>query len=176
MCLWQRIAEEGQDVEFIFMRHGKAQDQALGLPDGERRLTLKGSNRVREVARALACGFVSVQNVQIWSSPLERAKETADLLAVVLKVKKVMIHPAIASENLNELLQDLQHQPNNATIIIVGHEPYLGMWVTRMTKAVVPFKIASVAAVKVTSLEPPEGRLRWFVNSRVLADIAETNY
>ena len=162
-------------MEFIFMRHGKAQDRELGLPDGERRLTVKGSNRVREVARALACGFVTVRNVQIWSSPLVRAKETADLLAMVLKVKKVMFHPAIASENLTELLHDLQNQPNTATIIIVGHEPYMGMWVTRMTKAVVPFKIASVAAVKVTSLEPPEGKLRWFIDSGVLANIAEAN-
>lgn len=162
-------------MEFIFMRHGKAQCRELGLPDGERRLTAKGSSRVQEVARALTCGFFTVGNVQIWSSPLVRAKETADLLAVVLKVKKVMIHPAIASENLNELLHDLQYQPNKATIIIVGHEPYLGMWVTQMTKAVVPFKIASVAAVKVTSLEPPEGKLRWFFHSGVLADLAEAN-
>ncbi|MDR3542296.1 MAG: histidine phosphatase family protein [Desulfosporosinus sp.] len=157
------------------MRHGKAQDRELGLPDGERRLTAKGSNRVREVARALACGFITGENVQIWSSPLVRAKETADLLAVVLKVKKVMTHPAIASENLDELLHDLPDQPNNAIIVIVGHEPYLGMWVTRMTNAVVPFKTASVAAVKVTTLEPPAGELRWFVDSGVLANIAEAN-
>ncbi|SPF35240.1 putative Phosphohistidine phosphatase SixA [Candidatus Desulfosporosinus infrequens] len=162
-------------MEVIFMRHGKAQDRELGLPDGERRLTVKGSNRVREVARALACGFVAGRNVQIWSSPLLRAKETAELLAVILKVKKVMIYSAIASENLDELLPDLLNQENNATIIIIGHEPYVGMWVTRMTKAVVPFRVASAAAVKVTSLAPPEGELRWFVDSGVLADIAEAN-
>lgn len=162
-------------MELIFMRHGKAQDQELGLPDGERRLTVKGNSRVREVAQALTCGFITGENVQIWSSPLVRAKETADLLAVVLKVKEVIIHPAIATENLDKLLPDLQNQPNNATIIIVGHEPYIGMWVARMSHAVLPFKVASVAAVKVTSLEPPEGKLRWFVDSGVLADIAEAN-
>jgi phosphohistidine phosphatase len=162
-------------MEFIFMRHGKAQERETGLPDGERRLTVKGSNRVREVARALACGFVTAGNVQIWSSPLVRAKETADLLAVALKVEKVMTHPAIASENLDELLHDLQSQPDNAIIIIVGHQPYLGMWVTSMTNALLPFKTASVAAVKVTSLEPPTGELRWFADSGVMAHIAEAN-
>jgi len=162
-------------MEFIFMRHGKAQDREVGLPDEERRLTVKGSDRVRDVARALARGFVTARNVQIWSSPLVRAKETAELLAVVLKVKNVIIHPALASGDLDKLLHDVKNQSNNDTIICVGHEPYLGMWVTRMTEAVVPFKTASVAAVKVTTLEPPAGELRWFVDSEVLANIAEAN-
>lgn len=157
------------------MRHGKAQDREPGLPDEERSLTTKGRTRVREVGRGLACGFVELRNVKIWASPLARAKETADIIASVLQVDTVVLHPAIATGDLEELATALQQEPENASIIIVGHEPFLGQWITAMTNAVVPFKTATVAAVKVTSLEPPAGRLRWFAYSGVLADIAEVN-
>lgn len=162
-------------MEIIFMRHGKAQEREEGLPDAERRLTPKGCNRVRAAARALACGFVALHNLYIWASPLVRARETAAIMAAVLQVEDVTVHPAIATGDLAELLAAIKELPDNAVVIVVGHEPYLGMWVTEMTQAVVPFKTATVAAVKVTSLEPPAGRLRWFAYSGVLADIAEAN-
>jgi phosphohistidine phosphatase len=162
-------------MEFVFLRHGKAQARETGLADEDRRLTGKGRKRVRDVARSLKCGLIDLRDVRIWSSPVRRAKETAEIVAKVLKVEKVQYHPAIASGDLNEWMRDLQELPDKASLLIVGHEPYLGRWVNRITGAEVSLFTASVAAVKMTSLEPPKGRLRWFASSGLLADIAEEN-
>ncbi len=162
-------------MEFVFVRHGKAQARETGLPDEDRRLTGKGRRRVRQVSRSLKCGLIDLRDVQIWSSPVRRAKETAEILAKVLKVEKVLFHPAIASGDLHELMRDLQESPDKATLLIVGHEPHLGAWVNRITGSEVALFTASVAAVRITSLEPPKGRLRWFASSGLLADVAEEN-
>ncbi|MHC1759400.1 MAG: hypothetical protein AB9917_07810 [Negativicutes bacterium] len=45
----------------------------------------------------------------------------------------------------------------------------------RITSAEVALLTASVAAVRITSLGPPKGRLRWFASNGVLADVAEGN-
>ena len=96
-------------------------------------------------------------------------------ISAVMKVEKVRLHPAIATGDLDALLKDLLNLSDKAVIIIVGHEPHMGIWVTRITEAEVPFSLASLAAVKMTSLDPPAGRLRWFASSGLLADIAEEN-
>ena len=74
--------QRGEPIVLIYLvRHAIAEDRELraDLPDEERRLTDKGMRRMRRAVEGLAALEVEVDT--IWTSPLRRAKETAELLA-----------------------------------------------------------------------------------------------
>ena len=148
-------------VEIIFMRHGKAEELAIGISDDKRKLTVKGRKKTEAAARGLAYGLRENDAVQIWSSPLVRARQTAEILSECMGGIPVKIHPAIAAGDLDILAGDWQitEKENERTIvIIVGHEPYLSMWTERLTGNALQFKKAGAACLK---LSGGEGRLCW---------------
>lgn len=106
------------------MRHGIAEDIGPDRSDASRRLTDEGTTRVRRIAcglRTLAC-----QPAAIVSSPLARARQTADLVAAEL-------HPAAGVSILTELspggapaVVARELGPWRANdMMIVGHQPDL---------------------------------------------------
>ncbi|MGH9662189.1 MAG: SixA phosphatase family protein, partial [Bryobacteraceae bacterium] len=69
-------------MEIYLLRHGIAEESTLALRDSERRLTPKGKTKLRDVLdRARRSG---VKPTLILSSPLVRARETADIAAEIL--------------------------------------------------------------------------------------------
>lgn len=151
------------------MRHGKAEDLAIGVSDEKRKLTAKGRKKAEAAARGLAYGLRENTAVQIWSSPLIRARQTAEILSESLGGIPVRVHPAIATGNLDVLSADWQlveNENEQSVIIVVGHEPYLSMWMERMTGNVLQFKKAGAASLK---LSGGEGQLQWYAAPTALA-------
>ena len=62
------------------MRHGKAEPRSDAKPDFERELTSVGRKKVKQAAQGLARCLYNDRNVQIWSSPVKRALQTAELV------------------------------------------------------------------------------------------------
>ena len=151
------------------MRHGKAEELAMGVSDDNRKLTAKGRKKVEAAARGLACGLRENAVVQIWSSPLIRARQTAEILSECLDGIAVRIHPAISAGDLDILMSDWQvveNENEDAVVIIVGHEPYLSMWTERLTGNALQFKKGGAAGLR---LSGGEGRLRWYAAPAALA-------
>jgi phosphohistidine phosphatase len=71
-------------VRLYIMRHGPAEDRADSGRDFDRVLTPSGRDRVRDVARALLDGDEAPY--AIFSSPLVRALQTAEIVASVTKL------------------------------------------------------------------------------------------
>jgi phosphohistidine phosphatase len=67
-------------MEILLVRHGHAVDEAPGLDDTGRWLSGKGRKAARRVARWLA-GKKRRRPVAVWTSPLVRAVQTAEILA-----------------------------------------------------------------------------------------------
>ena len=67
-------------MRILLVRHGQAVEEAPGLGDTGRWLTQKGRKLTRKVARWLAKGGKR-RPARIWTSPLVRAVETAEILA-----------------------------------------------------------------------------------------------
>jgi phosphohistidine phosphatase len=66
-------------MDLLILRHGRAEDRSEGVPDESRSLTKKGIRDIRRVARWMTASGVVPD--RIVSSPLLRAKETAEIVA-----------------------------------------------------------------------------------------------
>ncbi len=110
------------------MRHGIAKPQeALEIPsDRERPLSAKGMKRMWKAAEGLAKLGLSID--RILTSPLLRARQTAEVVAEVLKLKaRVKEVPELAAEgSVQDLLSCLANYRENKGLLLVGHQPLLG--------------------------------------------------
>ncbi len=105
------------------MRHGRA---GHAPTDAERQLTEQGREDVRRVSRALR--ERGVVQVTIFSSPLIRARETAEILAQVLDVNTITILPQLTSgASLEQLLVVIQELASRHAVALVGHMPEMGV-------------------------------------------------
>jgi len=165
-------------MKLYVVRHGIAVDRADPSlkSDGERWLTEEGKRRTRQVAEGLKALGVEVDAVI--TSPLVRARETAEIMADVLGVKKPIETDALApGVNLNALfrLYDELDQPDS--VMIVGHEPDLSEIVSTLVwgddRGDLDFKKAGVALLEIDRLPIEEGgvALRWFIPPKVLCAV-----
>lgn len=159
-------------VELYLIRHGIAALRGEEYPDDTKRpLTHRGIVRLRREARALAALNVSFD--QIITSPLVRARQTADLFAEDLPSKP----PVAVSQSLapggkpGAVLDELGKYARRTKIALVGHEPDLGELAARMIGARQPiqFKKGGICRIDFEALPPAgPGRLRWLMTPKQL--------
>lgn len=85
---------------FCFLRHGETDNNRLGLIAGmtDVPLNAKGIEQARDAAQRLAAAGIDA----IWSSPLTRARTTAQHVAAALGLPVVVV-PQLAERNWGEL-------------------------------------------------------------------------
>ena len=159
-------------VELYLIRHGLAAERGDAYPDDSKRpLTSNGIARLRKQTRglnALGIGFD-----MIVTSPLVRARQTADTIAQELKSK-----PAVVSSDslapagtTAAVIQEIVKHQRKPRIALVGHEPNLGELAARLIGARAPleFKKGGVCRIDFEVLPPKGvGQLRWFVTPKML--------
>ncbi len=110
-------------MELCLVRHAIAMER--GSPgnedDGLRPLTPRGRERMEEAAQGLKRLFVPDVIV---TSPLVRARETAEILLAAYGLQKTRICDALASGNDVELLRELDDVDSDR-VLCVGHEPHI---------------------------------------------------
>ena len=115
-------------MKIILVRHGKAVDRGL-IPDTERPLTAEGISEWREEAKELVQYIQDEKlKVQICSSFLLRAVQTAQILAEQLEAERVDFYSFLGNGNFQSLLSAIDSM-QDCTPIFVGHEPFLSYWV-----------------------------------------------
>lgn len=125
---------EGMDV--IAVRHAIAEDREVfaetGEPDGMRPLTQAGIKKMKRNARGLLTLVPSVDLLA--TSPLVRALQTAEILASLYgRLEPVVVDALRPDGTCESLLSWLQSLDREATIMTVGHEPSLGIHVSRLS-------------------------------------------
>lgn len=115
-------------MNLFLLRHGIAMDRdPHSFPDDAlRSLTLKGEDRVRMSCAAMQALELSFD--AILSSPFLRARQTAEIVASALGLRKQMgfrdeLTPAGDPKALLRFINRMQPVPEN--LLLVGHEPYL---------------------------------------------------
>ncbi|WP_457628253.1 SixA phosphatase family protein [Oceanithermus sp.] len=132
-------------TEVHLIRHARAQPQRKGLPDEERRLTPAGFAHAERLRVALE--RLGVRYEVIWTSPVLRARQTAEVLAPLAGA--VIEESALASGWDAELLVRLRVR--GRAVAVVAHEPELSAAAAALLGGepdAYPFKKSGLFAVR----------------------------
>jgi phosphohistidine phosphatase len=163
-------------LSIYLVRHGLAAERGSAWPDDTKRpLVPRGIARLRKEAVALKALAVTFDT--ILTSPLTRAKQTAETLAAGLSP-----HPSVhviaslaPGGSYATFLADLAKHGRRSHVACVGHEPDLGQFAARLigAKSAIEFKKGAICRIEVDALPVSgPGHLRWFVTPRMLRLIA----
>ena len=110
----------------LLIRHGHAVDDAPGLGDTGRWLTEKGRTTTHRVARRVR-KLKKLRPATIWTSPLVRAVQTAEIIAAVIEPEGEIKAVAELSPGRDpvDLVALLGVAPTPGPLALVGHEPTL---------------------------------------------------
>lgn len=165
-----------KSCSLYLVRHAIAAERGDDWPDDTKRpLTSKGISRMRDVVAGL--DDLEARIEVILTSPLVRAKQTADLLAAGLKPAPSVeicaeLVPGTAPTKLAEALGAFG---GRRSIALVGHEPGLGELAAWLVGAKTPFefKKGGVGRIDVMALPPTgNGQLIWLATPKMLRALA----
>ena len=110
-------------MDVFLIRHADAIDETLELRDPMRHLTAHG--RAQATALGDRLRWFDCTPTHIWTSPLVRAVQTAELVATALDSKlPVEVKPGLApGQPSRTTLAALRALPEDAVALLVGHEP-----------------------------------------------------
>jgi phosphohistidine phosphatase SixA len=150
-------------VELCLLRHAHAGDSLAWEGDDELRpLTDKGRRQAERVGRLLATAGVAPDAVL--TSPLVRARETAEIVADILGVP-VRLEPRLGEPlDLATVDRILADAGDPRRPVLVGHDPDFSELVSELVGAPVPMRKGTLARIDVERpLMPGAGDLRWLV-------------
>ena len=165
-------------MDCLFFRHGIALErQDWKGRDEDRPLTEKAAARARQSGKGLLS--LRLTPTHLFSSPLTRARETANILQPLIRSKPKIhicaeLDPAAAPRALFMLLDAL---PSDSVVLCVGHEPHLsttaGILLTGKPCSGLALKKAGACLIHLEdSVRPAGGRLEWWLTAAQLRALA----
>ncbi len=158
-------------MNLYFLRHELAGDREDWMGDDRKRpLTEQGKKRMAASAKLLDMLDLGLE--AILTSPLVRARQTAEIAAEGLGLEKVLVEderlaPGFGLEALAQILKD--HSGAKA-LLLVGHEPDFSETVGAITGgSEILFKKGGLARVDLTDLAVPQGQLVWLIPPKLLS-------
>lgn len=167
-------------MNLFFMRHGIAADRGgtgTRSDDRERPLTPKGIKRMRKAAKGLLS--LSLPFDRILTSPLVRARETAQIVAETLRMQDRLdeIQELCPDQSVQNLLSGLAAYAGKKNILLIGHEPLLSSTVSYLLSgnagAEILLKKGGLCCLEVDGF-PPKGSavLHWALTPKQLRLLA----
>ncbi|CAN5640606.1 phosphohistidine phosphatase SixA [soil metagenome] len=113
-------------MELILWRHAEAEDEGAGVNDMQRKLTANGLQQAERMAKWLNKRLPS--STRILVSPAQRTQQTA--LALGLEFETI---PALApGATVDAVLRSAGWPHSPSTVLVVGHQPTLGLVAARL--------------------------------------------
>ena len=135
--------------DLLLFRHGIAEERGGPTPEPLRALTPEGRCRTRAVAQRLAA--LDLKADRLISSPLVRARQTADIAVAVGLAPALELHQALAPDG--DALA-LVHSAEVGRLMLVGHEPHLGALACRLLGAPAGAITLKKAGLALISFQP----------------------
>lgn len=145
----------------ILIRHGKAESREVDKPDFDRTLTEKGIHEFTDFMQVIQPLLKDVSNLKVWTSPLVRAKETADIFTAAMGMDEAEEKQFLSNGELNALLQELKAEPDHFHVACVGHEPFMSIWAKELTGANLPFPKGGMMKIVFDDENSAIGKLDW---------------
>lgn len=165
-------------IRVYLVRHGIAADPLPGQPDESRPLTAKGRKRFRRGARVVAELEEEVDH--LFSSPLVRAVQTAEILARALKRDEVGILEELRTgAPVPELLAAVARRVRNGEgVALVGHDPQMSRLVVALARlghvqaGQLELDKGAIVRIDVDAFPPKKSEPRWHLEpgSRGIAE------
>ena len=163
-------------IDLFILRHGEAGNRMTVVEkDSERPLTPEGRTEMEKIAKSLKA--IGLQTDRIYTSPLRRARETAEIAAKILQIPTLEEWDELKPDGSKTgLYRKLARLGQNSRPILVGHEPYLTSMIGEImgtTSAKIVLKKGGVAKVRITSFTPRvSGELRWLLTPKIIAKMS----
>lgn len=165
-------------MNLYLIRHAIAEEESSTGEDSQRALTDKGAKKMRQIAKGLRA--LGVEFDLILTSPYTRARQTAEILSDVFKIKKgIAISEHLSPAGIPDLLlAEINEKYTVDSLAIVGHEPYLsalvGLLVAGGSSVDITFKKGGVCRLSTDDLHHSrKATLEWLLTPGVLVEIAE---
>ncbi len=165
-------------MNLYIIRHAIAAEEDSSGDDSQRALTDKGGKKMRQIAKGLRS--LGVELDAILSSPYVRAKETAEILGDVFKIKKQIAFSdnLIPSGDPDLLIGEINEKYSVDSLAIVGHEPYLstlvGMLIGHGSPVDIDLKKGGVCRLSTDDLHHSHhAAMEWLLTPGVLVEISE---
>ena len=163
-------------MKLHLVRHATASD--AGPSDAQRELTREGKEEARIAGAALA--KLDVRVSYVLSSPLVRARQTAEIVSEALKLNKddVELLPELGNNaSTASLLKALRPYALASEIILVGHMPSLAEHLAVMIGVTngrgFALGTGSVACIELQQLRAGAGQLRWLMSQKQLRQVSD---
>ena len=149
-------------MRVFFLRHGDADWPDWDEPDDERPLTGRGKKEMRKVAKFLC--ELDVNLDEVLTSPLPRARQTADLVADRFELHVREEETLAGGFNVSDL-KDLVRKYRVDNLMVVGHEPTFTEIIGKLTGANCKLSKGGLALVELDDKQM-EGRLIWLFSPK----------
>lgn len=128
----------GRPIELLLVRHGEAVDRAAALcEDEDRWLTEKGRSVTAKMGKWLR--QQADRPTMLWTSPLARCVQTAEILAHACQISRVFTVRELAPGRDIEVWHSLVADFHGRGVLgVVGHEPQLSGFASRLVRSDVP--------------------------------------
>jgi|SRR5579863_1909588 phosphohistidine phosphatase len=158
-----------------FLRHGIAVDpQAWHGSDDQRPLTPDGEKRMEREARAMADLDLDVDTIV--TSPLLRARQTAEIVADRLHVRDGIVEDARVAHafSAESVVAMLRERGGAGSVMFVGHEPSMSATVGRLVgDARIELKKGALAGVELDDRSTARGTLICLIPPKILAALGK---
>jgi phosphohistidine phosphatase len=161
-------------VDVYLLRHGKAEDAGPGMGDADRRLTKKGREDIAAAGRWMASQGLRFDLIA--ASPLVRAQETATIIAGCMGEKDILVTWKVLAPggNPDTVCRLLGRHMDMHAILLVGHEPLLSAFISRIIigdeNAAIAMSKGTLAKIREFSHTlSPSGELHWLVTATQMA-------
>ncbi|HET9392326.1 MAG TPA: phosphohistidine phosphatase SixA [Candidatus Rubrimentiphilum sp.] len=156
-------------MKVYFLRHGIAAEPADWKgTDYDRPLTDDGRKRMGREAKAIR--ELDLDLDAIVTSPLARARATAEIVASALKITTIKEDERIAGDfDISSLAEILQDHADAKALMLVGHEPSMSATIGRLIgEARVNLKKGGLACVELPDCSTMVGELLALIPPKVL--------
>jgi phosphohistidine phosphatase len=166
-------------MKLVLFRHGIALDREeaikKNIDDALRPLTEEGIKKTQKMAEYLVDQVDDVD--MIVTSPLKRAKQTADIIAKTYKTKNLLTSPELSPQSPPHAFAQWlkQHADEAGCVIAVGHEPQMSSFATwalsSLTESFIKLKKSGVICLDFETLDHVEAKsadLLWMISPKLI--------
>jgi phosphohistidine phosphatase len=162
-------------MELLIIRHAIAYPHGTaGYEEDDRPLTPEGRRKFELAARGLA-RIVGPPDVLL-TSPLPRARQTAEIAAEAWGGPSLTEEAALAAADIDAVLAAVDRHPRDARVAVVGHEPYVSELLARLLGTDetdrLEFRKGGAALINLPGPAASGGRLEWYVRPKILRRLA----